>query len=283
MGLEAIWGIKTLNEIALEFGVHPVQVGQWKQEIQGHDRHPLRPTEARRALGYSAQNGGEYSAPGQGTASYLIKSSIACAMVRPTKRSALCHQQLSFKKIRLAPGTSVSRLSQTNHGYRPCGPHLPKHPPCGWVPADERWLSTFGRDVSLVSEDQYQALQPPSSLNNFPADLANKNLEYSGIYEDGWISEQAFFVLSPDSSSKFLTIAGSVPQIKDIDFSTVLRLSIDGKEIAAQKLGLGNFELSVPVTSIQGKQRIDTSFSKYQQLPGADGRTPRVRIVVALL
>ena len=29
VGLEAIRGIKTLNEIALEFGVHPVQVGQW--------------------------------------------------------------------------------------------------------------------------------------------------------------------------------------------------------------------------------------------------------------
>ena len=34
--LEAIRGIKTLNEIALEFGVHPVQVGQWKKEIQDH-------------------------------------------------------------------------------------------------------------------------------------------------------------------------------------------------------------------------------------------------------
>lgn len=36
VGLEAIRGIKTLNEIALEFGVHPVQVGQWKKEIQDH-------------------------------------------------------------------------------------------------------------------------------------------------------------------------------------------------------------------------------------------------------
>jgi transposase len=35
-GLEAIRGIKTLNEIALEFGVHPVQVGQGKKEIQDH-------------------------------------------------------------------------------------------------------------------------------------------------------------------------------------------------------------------------------------------------------
>ena len=34
VGLEAIRGLKTINQIAQEFGVHPVQVGQWKKEIQ---------------------------------------------------------------------------------------------------------------------------------------------------------------------------------------------------------------------------------------------------------
>lgn len=34
VGLEAIRGAKKINEIGLEFGVHPVQVGQWKKEIQ---------------------------------------------------------------------------------------------------------------------------------------------------------------------------------------------------------------------------------------------------------
>jgi transposase len=34
VGLEAVRGVKTINEIAQEFGVHPVQVGQWKREIQ---------------------------------------------------------------------------------------------------------------------------------------------------------------------------------------------------------------------------------------------------------
>ena len=36
VGLEAIRGTKTINEIGLEFGVHPVQVSQWKKEIQEH-------------------------------------------------------------------------------------------------------------------------------------------------------------------------------------------------------------------------------------------------------
>jgi transposase len=34
VGLEAIRGGKTINEIGQAYGVHPVQVGQWKREIQ---------------------------------------------------------------------------------------------------------------------------------------------------------------------------------------------------------------------------------------------------------
>jgi len=35
VALEAIRGIKTVNEIAQDFGVHPTQVGLWKKELQG--------------------------------------------------------------------------------------------------------------------------------------------------------------------------------------------------------------------------------------------------------
>ena len=34
VALEAIRGIKTVNEIGQEFGVHPTQVGLWKQALQ---------------------------------------------------------------------------------------------------------------------------------------------------------------------------------------------------------------------------------------------------------
>lgn len=33
MSSEAIHGVKTANEIAQDYGVHPVQVGQWQQAI----------------------------------------------------------------------------------------------------------------------------------------------------------------------------------------------------------------------------------------------------------
>jgi len=34
VALEAIRGIKTVNEIAQDFGAHPTQVGLWKKELQ---------------------------------------------------------------------------------------------------------------------------------------------------------------------------------------------------------------------------------------------------------
>ncbi len=39
VALEAAKGLKTVNEIAAEFGVHPNQVSQWKQALlEGGDR-----------------------------------------------------------------------------------------------------------------------------------------------------------------------------------------------------------------------------------------------------
>ena len=34
VALEALKGQKTLNELASEFGVHPVQIAQWKRQAQ---------------------------------------------------------------------------------------------------------------------------------------------------------------------------------------------------------------------------------------------------------
>jgi transposase-like protein len=34
VGLEALQGVKLINAIGQQYGVHPVTVGQWKKEIQ---------------------------------------------------------------------------------------------------------------------------------------------------------------------------------------------------------------------------------------------------------
>ena len=34
VALEALRGVRTINEIGQEYGVHPVAVGHWKKELQ---------------------------------------------------------------------------------------------------------------------------------------------------------------------------------------------------------------------------------------------------------
>ena len=140
------------------------------------------------------------------------------------------------------------------------------------IPLDQRRLTAFGRDISLISEEEYETLKAPHALSNFPADLADRGLEYSGIYEDGWISERAFFTLAPKPDTRYLVIKGMVPQIDQPDFRNTLAVSIDGSEVAKHPLALGAFELKVPVSANTQRHRIDLAFDRYQVLPGGDAR-----------
>jgi hypothetical protein len=45
VAIEAIRGVKTTNEIAQEFGVHPTQVGEWKRELLKSTASMLQPLE----------------------------------------------------------------------------------------------------------------------------------------------------------------------------------------------------------------------------------------------
>jgi hypothetical protein len=133
-------------------------------------------------------------------------------------------------------------------------------------------LTTFARDISLISQEDYLKLEPPASISKFPVDLANRSLEYSGIYEDGWISERAFFTLASKLDTCYLLIKGIVPQIDKPDFHSTLAVSIDGEEVTKHPLGLGIFELRVPVSGNDNHRRVDLAFDRYQVLPGADAR-----------
>ena len=54
------------------------------------------------------------------------------------------------------------------------------------VSVGKRLLVGYARDISLLSEEQYQAMAPPSRLDEFPNGkanpLRNRDIEYSGLY-----------------------------------------------------------------------------------------------------
>lgn len=144
---------------------------------------------------------------------------------------------------------------------------------------DMRRLTAFARNISIVSEQEYTALKPPHKIDNLLVDLRNPALQYSGIFEDGWLSEESFFILAPEKNSKFFVLKGMIPQIKkNSDFKTTLTVKVAGKEIAQKELGLGAFEIKIPTENVVNEQRIDLSFSNYQQFAGRDGRYITARI-----
>lgn len=140
------------------------------------------------------------------------------------------------------------------------------------VPLDRRRLVGFGREISLISDAEYRSLVAPSELHIFPGDLANPALEYSGIYEDGWISESAYLKLKSGQGAKSLRIEGMIPLIDDPLFLNELVISVDGVEVYRGKAGLGEFKVAVPVSASERNLRVALTFSALQVLPGSDRR-----------
>ena len=142
------------------------------------------------------------------------------------------------------------------------------------IPLDLRNISVFGRDVSIIDDEDYGAWQRPSWLEKFPADLSHKHLEYSGIYEDGWLSEHSLFVLSRPDKNSVLHIQGLIPLVKNSQFSTTLTVKINGKNMLEQQLALGEFHFRIPSDQLpeSTSYRIELIFSAAQKLPGDDAR-----------
>ncbi|HEY9641308.1 MAG TPA: hypothetical protein V6C57_12545 [Coleofasciculaceae cyanobacterium] len=140
------------------------------------------------------------------------------------------------------------------------------------IPTDRRKLVGFGRDISLVSEEEYAGLNPPNYIKSFPTDLAHPDLEYSGVYEDGWVSEAAFFGLKQPNPALPLRLQGTVPAIKDATFSTELIILVDGQEAIKQTLKPGEFNIKLALPPGGTRRRIDLRFSKFQRLSKGDDR-----------
>ena len=143
---------------------------------------------------------------------------------------------------------------------------------------DRRRLVAFARDISLVSDDEYRGLKPPVRVRDFPADLTNPALEYSGVYEDGWVSEASFFTLTQPPGAASLRIEGMIPLIGDAAFESEIEVLVDGRTALTRKLGLGEFKLEIALAPSATRRRIDLRFSKYQRLPHGDNRVAAAKL-----
>lgn len=123
--------------------------------------------------------------------------------------------------------------------------------------------------------------QPPASISRFPADLANRQLEPSGIFEDAWSAPAASLNLYQPDGKQLFVVRGMVPKIEREDFRTDLEVRVDKEVVARRSLGLGEFTLETRVPTKPGKRRIDLVFGAAQQLPAGDGRAIGARLTFA--
>jgi hypothetical protein len=142
------------------------------------------------------------------------------------------------------------------------------------VPLDSRRINGFLRDVSAVGGEQYDNLQAPTAISRFPADLASRDLEYSGIYEDGWVAEDSFLRLRQPVGRSQLVVRAMVPGL--LRGATAIRVFADGNPVAQSVLRPGDNEVrAILEDSAEGpaaRRRIDLKFDRGTGLPAPDGR-----------
>jgi hypothetical protein len=138
------------------------------------------------------------------------------------------------------------------------------------IPLDNRKITGFVRDISAISDEQYENLQPPVNIARFPQDLASKDLEYSGIYEDGWVGENSFVRLRQPAGSGQLMVRAEVPLLAGVPAN--LCVLADGNPAGCTALKTGRNELRAVLSQHTGRTRIDLRFDSATALPGRDGR-----------
>jgi hypothetical protein len=150
------------------------------------------------------------------------------------------------------------------------------------VRLDRRQLVGFVRDISLVSEAECEAFRAPTIVGHFPEDLEQRTLEYSGIYEDGFASDQAFVAVSEPAGDHHLVVDGNIPQIDDPGFTTDAVLTVDGKQVVHRRLPVGEFTLACevpPAPAGQNRRKVELTFSRIQHLPAPDGRPSGAQLI----
>jgi hypothetical protein len=141
------------------------------------------------------------------------------------------------------------------------------------IPLDTRYVTAYVRDVSLLDNSQYRQLQAPAAVRRFPQDLTKSNVEYSGIYEDGWVGEKSYLLLAGGAPAS-LVLRAEIPAMQ----RQGLRVSVDGRTVFAKRVSPGSLRLRVPLRAAAGRRRIELDWSYVRGLPAPDLRPVAARL-----
>ncbi len=139
---------------------------------------------------------------------------------------------------------------------------------------DTRLGIGYCRDVSLVSEADYATRPHLRELRRFPTDLVGPAaIEYSGLYEDGWVSAHAFAVLGPVNPGDKVTVRAMLPLIPGTAPAPLhVELLANGVSLLTQEVAPGHFTLEALLPSAGPQVKIELRFDRTETLPAPDNR-----------
>lgn len=141
------------------------------------------------------------------------------------------------------------------------------------ISLDTRLALGYCRDISLVDEATYLSRGRPRLISKFPHDLLGDRVEYSGIYEDGWMARTAFVVLGAGRTGDRLLVTGLRPELPGFSSRPArVNVLINGQAAVSKSLGPGSFSLEAILDrdADSVKVTVETELSGF--LPDPDNR-----------
>jgi hypothetical protein len=137
---------------------------------------------------------------------------------------------------------------------------------------DSRLLTSYVRDISLIPANASRHA-PPAALRSLPRDLGSPGLEYSGIFEDGWVAKDSYARISGEPGR--LTIRGEVaPAPRD----QRLQVLVDGRPVWSRDVRPGPLSIGVSVASSPRSRKVELRFAGASRLAPADPRQVAARL-----
>jgi hypothetical protein len=138
-----------------------------------------------------------------------------------------------------------------------------------------RAIKPLGRLLALYNAMQTQT----SNETRFLDELANKFLDFSGIYEDGWIAESAVMRLAGSMQPVQFVIAGMMPWNPKTSGVSQLVVRVDGLEKARYFLVQGQFFIPMNLEPSEKPIRVEIHADGVMPLGSGDPRHVSVRLM----
>jgi hypothetical protein len=137
---------------------------------------------------------------------------------------------------------------------------------------DSRLLTSYVRDISLIPANASR-LAPPAALRSIPHDLGYPGLEYSGIFEDGWVAKDSYARISgaPGRLTIRAEVAPAPPHQR-------LQVLVDGRAVWSRNVKPGRLAIELPVASSPRSRKVELRFAGASRLSPADPRQVAARL-----